>query len=158
MDAGLFLNPVAEDINQVAQLLSLFGEVSGLKVNLQKCAFYPIRCQPADVAPLLHALPITIASFPCQYLGLPLHHRKLSKFEIQPMIDKIAKRLPRWRGKLLSLADRLELVNSVLTAIPIHMLTVLQIGKWAFKKIDKIRRDFLWKSKADQARAICLVN
>lgn len=63
------------------------------------------------------------------------------------MIDKVAARLPKWRGKLMNTAARLALVNFVLSAIPIYMLTVLQIGKWAIKRIDKIRRDFLWKSK-----------
>jgi hypothetical protein len=96
--------------------------------------------------------------FPCQYLGLPLHHRKLTKAELQPIIDSVAARLQKWRGKLLNAAARLALVNSVLSAVPIYMLTVFQLGKWAIKRIDKIRRDFLWKSKNDDKKGVCLVN
>jgi hypothetical protein len=73
------------------------------------------------------------------------------------LIDKVAARLPKWRGKLLNAAARLTL-NSVLSAIPIYMLTVFQLGKWAIKRIDKIRRDFLWKTKNDDAKAVCLVS
>ena len=157
-DAALFVNPTASDIGHVAELLKLFGQASGLTANLQKCAFYPIRCTMAEINQILELLPIPVCQFPCQYLGLPLHYRKLTKAELQPMIDKIARRLPRWRGKLLNSAARLELVNSVLSAIPIYMLTVFQLGKWAFKKIDKIRRDFLWKSNTEESKGICLVN
>jgi hypothetical protein len=72
------------------------------------------------------------------YLDLPLHHRKLTKAELQPIIDNVAARLPKWRGKLLNAAARLALLNSVLSAVPIYMLTVFQLSNWAIKKIDKI--------------------
>jgi hypothetical protein len=157
-DAALFVNPNQADIHTVAELLQLFGHASGLRANLQKCAFYPIRCTAEEVLPLLAPLQVPVRSFPCQYLGLPLHHRKLTKAELQPIIDSVAARLPKWRGKLLNAAARLALVNSVLSAVPIYMLTVFQLGKWAIKRIDKIRRDFLWKSKNDDKKGVCLVN
>lgn len=152
------MNPTAADLHTVAELLKLFGQASGLKANLQKCAIYPIRCEQSVVQPLLVPLPVPVLKFPRQYLGLPLHHRKLTKADLQPLIDKVSARLPKWRGKLLNAAARLALVNSVLSAIPIYMLTVLQLGKWAIKRIDKIRRDFLWKTKNDDAKAVCLVS
>lgn len=74
------------------------------------------------------------------------------------MIDKVASRLPRWRGKLLNAATRLALVNSVLSTIPTSMVTVFHQGKWALRRIDKIQRDFLWKFKNDGDKGICLVN
>jgi hypothetical protein len=71
--------------------------------------------------------------------------------------DKVMVRLPRWRGKLLNTTARLALVNSVLSAILIYMLTIFKLDKWAIKRIDKIRRDFLLKAKNDDARRVCLV-
>jgi hypothetical protein len=85
-------------------------------------------------------------------VGLPLYHRKLTKAELQPIIDNVAARLPKWRGKLLKATACLALVNSVLSVIPIYMLTVFQLDKWAIKRIDKIRRDFLWKSTDDDKK------
>lgn len=157
-DASLFVNPNPSGIHQVAEILRLFGQVSRLQANLQKCAIYPIRCLLADITPILDPLPVPICQFLCQYLGLPLHHRKITKTELQPMIDKVASCLPRWRGKLLNAATRLVLVNSVLSTIPTYMLTVFHQGNWALRRIDKIRRDFLWKFKNDADKGICLVN
>jgi hypothetical protein len=72
---------------------------------------------------------------------------------MQSVIDKLAYRLHKWQGKLLNAVAHLALVNSVLSAIPIYLLTAFQLGKWAIKTIVKIRRDFLWKSKNDDKNA-----
>lgn len=69
--------------------------------------------------------------------------------DIQPLIDKVAAKLPAWKGKLINRAGRLKLVNAVLTAVPIYFLIVFSLKKWAIKKIDKIRRSFLWKGTDD---------
>jgi hypothetical protein len=42
-DVVLFINPVAEDMIMVSDILHLFGEASGL-YNNQKSSVYPIRC------------------------------------------------------------------------------------------------------------------
>ena len=49
------------------------------------------------------------------------------------------------------------MVNAVLTSIPVHFLTVFALNKWAIKKIDKLRRGFLWKGAAEANGGHCLV-
>ena len=80
-------------------------------------------------------------------MGLPLHIRKLRKIEVQPLVDKIGARLPGWKGKFLSSAGRETLVKTVLSSLPIYHLTVFQAQKWLLKKIDRIRRNFLWRGE-----------
>jgi hypothetical protein len=41
-DAALFLNPIKEEMIVIQKVLHIFGEVSGLKANLNKCVAYPI--------------------------------------------------------------------------------------------------------------------
>jgi hypothetical protein len=98
-----------------------------------------------------------IKSFPCTYLGSPLHFRKLGRVEVQPLVEKVAARLPTWKGRLLNKAGRLRLVNAVLTSIPVHFRSVFALKKWAIKKIDKVQRSFLWKGAADANGGHCLV-
>ena len=50
----------------------------------------------------------------------------------------------RWQGRLLNIAGRRELVRSVLSAIPIYLLSALKVPKEFPKDIDKARRRFLW--------------
>lgn len=64
---------------------------------------------------------------------MPLHFRKLGRVEVQPLIEKVAARLPGWKGRLLNKAGRLRLVNAVLTSIPVHFLSVFALKKVGLK-------------------------
>jgi hypothetical protein len=46
---------------------------------------------------------------------------------------------------------------TVLTAIPTFFLTVFAPKKWLVKKLDKLRRGFLWKGTDDAIGGHCLV-
>jgi len=126
-------------------------------VNVTKSACYPINCHGIDVEQLLQNFNCPVKTFPCTYLGLPLHFKRLPRVEVQPLVEKVAARLPTWKGKFLNKAGRLKLLNAVLTSIPMHFLTVFAINKWAIKRIDKIRRSFLWKGSAEANGGHCLV-
>jgi hypothetical protein len=76
--------------------------------------------------------------FPCKYLGLPLKVGRLSRNDEQVLVDKVAVRLPGWKGKLLNKVGRLTLVNSVLSTLVIYHMSVFQLSKWVVRKIDKI--------------------
>jgi hypothetical protein len=45
-----------------------------------------------------------VEKFPLKYLGIPLHFDNLTREDIQPLVDKIMKKIAGWRGRLLSLA------------------------------------------------------
>jgi hypothetical protein len=74
------------------------------------------------------------------------------------LIDKVAGRLLRWKGKLLNKTGRLTLVNSVLSSIVLHHMTVFPLSKWAIKQIDKIMRNFLWTGSEKARGGNSLVN
>lgn len=141
-DAAIFLHPNREEVQTVHQILEAFGSASGLHINLSKCAVYPISSEGINIQEVMQPFPCEIQSFPCQYLGLPLSTKALTKTEIMPLIHKLARNLPAWKGKLLNKAGRLSLVNMVLSSIPTYHLTIFPLKKWAIKKIDKIRRNF----------------
>ena len=146
-DAAIFLRPIKEEVAKVQEILTAFGQVSGLLTNTTKSAVYPICCENIDVDETMENFRCPVKSFPCTYLGLPLHTRQLRRVDVQPLIDKVAARLPAWNGKLLNRAGRLILVRTVLSSIPTYFLTVFNMQKWAIKQIDKIRRSFLWKGR-----------
>jgi hypothetical protein len=55
----------------------------------------------------------------------------------------MSNRLPAWKGRLLSKAARLKLLNSVLSTMPVYFLTAFAPKKWVIKRMDRIRRSFL---------------
>jgi hypothetical protein len=105
-DVVLFLRPDANDIAITVDILHLFGEASGLRINLQKSNILPIRCGDQELQLVHELLPCAASDFPCKYLGLPLSLKKLKKEHIQPIIDKLANHLPGWKADLLTRAER----------------------------------------------------
>jgi hypothetical protein len=55
--------------------------------------------------------------FPHKYLGVPLHYDKLRREDIQPLVDNILKWVGSWRGKLLSHAAKITLIQSCLASV-----------------------------------------
>jgi hypothetical protein len=83
---------------------------------------------------------------PATYLSIPLRLRRPTRGDEQQLVDKIAGYLASWKGKLVSRARRLALVNAVLSNMPVYYyMTSNSLSKWAVNKINKIRRKFLYK-------------
>jgi mannosylglycoprotein endo-beta-mannosidase len=156
-DAAVFVKPIREELHVVAEILELFGKVSGMVTNREKCAAYPIRCEDINLNEVMEGFPCKVQCFPCNYLGLPLHFRQLHRVEIQPITDNMAHRLPNWKGRFLNKAGRLKLLNSVMSSIPTYFLTAFVPKKWTVKRLDKIRRGFLWKGDENANGGHCLV-
>jgi hypothetical protein len=157
-DAALFIRPTASDIRNVQLILAAFGEATGLQTNMNKSAMYMIQTQQVDMEQLTPLFRGTVDQLLTKYLGLPLYIGKTRRINEQLLIDKIGARLPGWKGRLLTRAGRLTLVNSVLTSIPVYHMTSFPLSKWAIKRIDRIRRNFLWKGHDDPRRGHCPVN
>jgi hypothetical protein len=141
-DAAVFIKPTERDLCITNQILSIFAESSGLDTNMGKTDFFPIQCDNIDLT-FLTSRNLVISSFPCRYLGLPLHYKKPTRTMMQPLIQQIGGRLPGWKRNLLTYPGREILVKSVLSAMPIFFLTVFEMKKWAISRIDKFRRSFL---------------
>jgi hypothetical protein len=66
--------------------------------------------------------------------------------EWKPIEDQFEKKLASWLGKLLSYGDRLVLINSVLTSIPMFLLSFFAIPIGVRKRLDFYRSRFFWQS------------
>ena len=157
-DAAIFISPTKDDVEAVKIILQAFGTFSGLHINLQKSPVHPISCANVDLDQVLSPFTGSRRGFPCKYLGLQLHIRSLQKVHVQPLIERIGQRLPKWKGRWLNKAGRLTLVTLVLSSMPTYHLTVFPLAAWAKRKIDKIRRSFLWKGEENANSGHCLVN
>ena len=115
----------------------------------------PIRCTEENLAPIQNLLPCEVLDFPCKYLALPLTIKTLIKEQVQPIIDRVADQLPRWKADLMTRAGRVIQVQFVLTGILIYVAMATDLPPWAIKAIDKIRRAFLWKGRKEAKGGHC---
>lgn len=94
----VFIRPEAEDCSALLDLLELFGNASGLRTNILKSLANPIHCSSEDCQVVLHYLACRVQEFPILYLGAPLSISKLRRQDLQPILDKMDRKLAGWRA------------------------------------------------------------
>ena len=143
-DTILFIQNDLAKANNLKIVLSCFEQVSGMKINYTKSELIPIGMEAEEFSPFATILGCSVGSFPIKYLGIPLHHDKLRREDVQPLVDKILKRMAGWRGKLLSYAGRILLIKTCLASIPIYLLSFFKFPKWALDLINTQMAHCLW--------------
>lgn len=106
-------------------VLDLFGQASGLFANLDKSAATPIACSAQELELVQDTLSCRVEAFSCSYLGIPLSIYKVRRADEQRLIDRVAARIPHWKGRLLKVAGRAALAKATHSEIPVHMAIAL---------------------------------
>jgi hypothetical protein len=96
-DTLLFLENDLEKISNIKWLLVCFEQMSGMKINYEKSDLLTIGLDEDSTNAVAKSLCCKISAFPIKYLGVPLHYTKLRRVDLQPVIDKIIKRIAGWR-------------------------------------------------------------
>jgi hypothetical protein len=143
-DTLLFIKNDVGQAQNLKWLLSIFEQLSGMRINFNKSDLVSINVPVEEVNVLAQVFGCKVSEFPLKYLGVPLHFGKLCKQDLQPLIDSIIKRIAGWRGRLLNHASRLVLISSCLASIPIYLLSVLEFLKWAMPTINLQMSHCLW--------------
>jgi hypothetical protein len=156
-DVVVFFKPNELETSTCAAILGLFGQASGLEVNMSKSAVLPIRCSQEEMELVSTSLGCANSPFPCKYLGLPLTIRKQSAAQLQSLVDRVADCLPLWKAAMLPKSGRLLLIQSVLCAIPVHAMMALDLLARTLSALVKICRGFLWCRKKEARGGNCSV-
>lgn len=135
-----------EDLRIIKLMLYVFEGLSGLEVNFAKTCLFSCSSGslPEDEAAM--TLSCSVGLFPVTYLGIPISGRRTRRQDWEGLIKKVRRRLASRKASHLSLGGRLTLVNSVLSAIPTYWMSIFRLLCWVSKRIDRLKRDFLWSS------------
>lgn len=149
-DTLIVLQPNADQLQSLKDLLLQFSGATGLAINVQKSTFAPIHVDDDLSKNIVDILGCPVATFPQSYLtwGSLSLQKKTNLSNLFFIIDKVDRRLADWRGLMLSLAGRAILVRVVLQALPIYVMSALLLPAGTLQEIDKHCRAFLgWAGK-----------
>ena len=92
-----------------------------------------------------------------KYLGFPLKHSGDRKHDFDFVLDRVKKKLARWKANLLSMAGRVVLIHASSSTIPNYVMQYAPLPSKILKGIDRVNRNFLWGS-TDHAKKMHWVN
>jgi hypothetical protein len=154
----MFISPSVQDLQLTHNVLALFQDCSGLGCNLAKYQMAPIRCSDDQVTLATNIFPCQMMNFPIKYLRIPLSVTKLSRSALQKLLDKVANKLPIWKGKLIHRSGRLTLIKTTMSAITVYTSISMGLLGWLLKQFRKIMLAFLWTGTDMVQSGKCLVS
>jgi hypothetical protein len=123
-DTLLLLDKDEAHARNLKCILTCFEMISGMRMNFHKSELVSINMeQESEVQIYAEIFGCPVGGFPIKYLGIPLHYQKLRRDDLQPLVDKIIKRIAGWREKLLNKAGRIILIKACLASIPVYLMS-----------------------------------
>jgi hypothetical protein len=139
----LFMAKDKEYARNLKWILSCFELMSGMGINYHKNELVPINIENEEEETKwakIFGSPMGV--FPIKYLDIPLHYSKLSRDDLQPLVDKIIKIIDGWRGKLLTRVGKIVLIKTCLASIFVYLHFLFP--KWAFDLINSHMTNCFW--------------
>ncbi|QHO52390.1 Putative ribonuclease H protein [Arachis hypogaea] len=121
--------------------------MSGLVINYQKSVLIPINISDSEARCLSQELKCPVSCLPMKYLGIQIEANPRRIETWKPVLDKIEKKLSKWKSGLLSRAGRITMIRAVVNHLPLYYLSLFKLPKTVAKKIISLQSDFFWGSK-----------
>ena len=122
-DTNIFMDNDLERAKNVKLLLRAFEQLLGVKINFHKSELFCYGAAKNNQNEYAQIFGCNAGSFPFRYLGIPMHHRELMNKDWKHVEERFPKRLNCWRSKMLSVGGSLALLNSILSSLPMFMLS-----------------------------------
>jgi hypothetical protein len=133
----LVLEAYPKQLFVLKALLNSFADLTGLKVNYTISNIYPINVSDEKMEILSMTFNCQIGTYHFPYLGLPLGLTKPKVEDFLPIVNRIERRLTS-TSIFLNEAGKLEMVNSVLMALPTFYMCTLKLPPTMVKQMTNI--------------------
>ncbi|XP_071726836.1 uncharacterized protein [Rutidosis leptorrhynchoides] len=143
-DLFIFSHANVASVMVIRVALDEFKRCSGLAPSLPKSTAFFCNVQASMKNSILAILPFEEGRLPVRYLGVPLVSSRLVYCDCKILVERDKNKVGNWMNKYLSFAGRLQLINSVLTAMQIYWCSVFILPDMIVKDIEKLLRGFLW--------------
>jgi hypothetical protein len=142
-DIMILCNGSRQGLSSLMGLLQKYGSCSGQFISPNKCKFYSagspqIKNRIASILGFHHG------STPFNYLGVPIFSGKPQKHHLQGIADRVLSKLASWKGSLLSIMGRVQLVKSVIQSMLLYSFKIYKWPSNLLKLLDQSMRNFVW--------------
>jgi hypothetical protein len=155
-DIMIFCQGSKRNIRHLMRIFEDYDAVSGQVINKQKSKFYTGAISNARYVVISNLLGFSPGSVPFTYLGCPIFTGRPKVIHFQSIADKIKLKLSSWKGSLLSIMGRVQLVKSIIHGMLVYSFHVYLWPRSLLKKLEKWIRNFIWSGDIN-TKKICTV-
>lgn len=153
-DILIFCRGTKRNLECLMSLFKRYSEASGQHVSCEKSKVYSGGIPHNRLQNIIDIVGFGIGHLPFMYLGVPLFRGKPRKVFLQPIADKIKAKLATWKGLLLSIMGRVQLVKSVIHSMLIYSFHVYSWPVSLLNLIDKWKRNFIWSGNVNVRKIV----
>lgn len=132
------------EASNMRRALDVYLATSGQLINEGKSSIFFFNTPLSIQRRIAHILRFQIGSLPLLYLGIPISTGRQSRDSWQVILDKFNVKVNHWTHRWLSFAGQVQLLQSVVQALPLYRC-LIQVAPMSFvKSLDSLARQFLW--------------
>jgi len=155
-DILVFCKGTIANVRQIMHLFKLYGQYSGQMINASKSKFYTGAISLSRTHTIASITGFRHGSVPFTYLGILLFKGKPKAIHLRPVVDRIKHKLSAWKGRLLTIMGRVQLLNVVISSMFTYSFHVYKWPSNLLIEVAKLMRNFLWNGNIEQ-RKLCIV-
>ncbi|XP_074315488.1 uncharacterized protein LOC141651687 [Silene latifolia] len=142
-DLLMFCRGDRTSIIVILRAFATFSMASGLVMNSEKSDIYFNGMRDEEVHYILNISSFREGHFPFRYLGIPISHKRMAIGDCSRLVDKVVMRIRGWGARKLSYAERLVLVQAVLTQLHNFWARIFLFPVTVLDRIERICRNYL---------------
>ena len=160
-DTFFLLDATQTSLSQCLDTLELFGECSGLKVNVEKTKAVWLGNKRFSKDILLLGKNLAwVFNEPFNILGIPffVETQQIVEHNYKVKLDEVKKLLDSWSWRLLSIIGKIQVIKSLAVSKLVHLLTTLPPPEDTFVKELETLFSFIWGGKGDKIARKTIIN
>ncbi|GLJ44326.1 hypothetical protein SUGI_0927960 [Cryptomeria japonica] len=142
-DTILFGEASVREAKVIQGVLEEYKKDSGQSMNRHKSTLYFINVSKKFQMKIVSVLQFGISQFPIKYLGVPLFVGRLDNKIWEEVVNRCKVKSMAWTNNWLSQAGRIQMVKTILSAVPIYYMSCYGLSCKAASTLDGLLKKFL---------------
>ena len=139
------------------RIFQAYSDASGQFFNFKKSKLFNGAMTVTRRNMLAHLSSFSVGTLPFQYLGFPIFQGKPKCIHFQPIADRIKVKLAIWKGVLLSIMGRVQLVKSIVHGMLVYYFHIYCWLVQLLQMLDRWIKNFVWSGDI-YTRKICTIS
>lgn len=156
-DILIFCTGLKSNVRELLRIFKRYSEVSGQLINNAKSRFFTGAMSGSCTIMIANLLGFSVGTVPFQYLGCPIFKGKPKVIHFRMITDRIKNKLATWKGRILSIMGRVQLVKSIIHGMIVYSFHVYLWPRRLLRLLDTWIKNFIWSGDV-LTRKVCTVS